>query len=78
MAGQRAGTSSLARLVALLVCAGCVVLIALRTREPSVPSSTGDCTTLARTEIERDETAAGRLTAEQAIIRRRRIAARCL
>ena len=76
MARKRAGTSSLARLVALLVCAGCVVLIALLAREPSVPSSTGDCTTLARTEIERDK-AAGRLTAEQAIIRRQQIAAKC-
>ena len=37
MARKRAGTSSLARLVALLVCAGCVVLIALLARESYRP-----------------------------------------
>ena len=52
------------------------MLITLLARESTGPSSTGDCTTLARTEIERDK-AAGRLTAEQAIIRRQQIAAKC-
>lgn len=76
MVRTRTGTSGLARLLALLVCAGCVVLIAHLARQSMAPTSTGDYAATARAAIERDK-AAGRLTAEQAIIQRQQIAAKC-
>jgi hypothetical protein len=73
------GTSYLARGLALLVCLGCIALIARLALEPggaATPAASGDCITRKRAEIEQEK-AAGRLTAEQAMIRRQKIAAEC-
>ena len=72
-------TSYLARGLALLVCLGCVVLIVRLAQEPGDPatsSADSDCAGRKRAEIEQEK-AAGRLTAEQAMIRRQKIAAEC-
>jgi hypothetical protein len=73
----------IARGLALLVFAGCVAAIACIAREaPKAAPSTAaaaadqDCAARARAEIERLK-AEGRLTAEQAMIRRQKIASSC-
>lgn len=72
------GTSLLARLLALLVFVGCLALIARLALEsaPSGAGSGGDCAAEAQAAIERDK-AEGRLTAQQAIMRRQKIKAEC-
>jgi hypothetical protein len=77
----RTGTSGLARGLALLVCLGCVTLIIRLAQEPGSPAAagsaaSGDCASRKRAEIEQEK-AAGRLTAEQAMIRRQKVAAEC-
>jgi hypothetical protein len=74
-----------ARALALLVCLGSVagmVRLAQQSPATSAPGAAtasadgGDCATRKRAEIEREK-AAGRLTAEQAMIRRQKIAREC-
>lgn len=78
-------TGLLARGVAALVCAGCVwgILQIAREAPDAAPTAattpagdTADCVARKRAEIERLK-AAGALTAEQAMIRRQRIAREC-
>lgn len=75
------GTSYLARGLALAVCLGCVTLIVRLASDPSTTATVGtaaggDCVSRKRAEIEQEK-AAGRLTAEQAMIRRQKIAVEC-
>ena len=78
-AGRR--TALLPRILALAVCAASVLGIVKVTRQ-SVPvtadlaAAGGDCVARKRAEIDQEK-AAGRLTAEQAMIRRQKIKAEC-
>lgn len=68
----------LPRLLALLICIGCIALIA-RLALKSAPTGAargGDCAAETQAAIERDK-AEGKLTAEQAIMRRQKIKAEC-
>jgi hypothetical protein len=75
-------SSLLPRLLALALCAACVLGIVrvVRNAAPAGTvvgvSATDDCAARKRAEIEQ-ERAAGRLTAEQAMIRRQQIKAEC-
>jgi hypothetical protein len=73
-----AGGAYLARGLALLVCLACVLGIARLAREPVAGpvASFGDCVAAGRAEIEALK-ATGRLTAEQAMLRRQKLAAAC-
>ena len=77
MAGR---TSLLPRLLALGICLASIGAIAwiARTAPPAatVAAGDGDCAARKRAEIEAEK-AAGRLTAEQAMIRRQKIRAEC-
>ena len=73
------------RALALLICLGCVAGIARlaqRDQATGAPDAAtasahgSDCTPRRRAELEREK-AAGRLTAEQAMIRRQQIAREC-
>jgi hypothetical protein len=68
----------LARGLALLVCLACVLGIVRLAREPVAgpAASAGDCVAAGRAEIEVLK-AAGRLTAEQAMLRRQKLATAC-
>jgi hypothetical protein len=77
----------LARAVALAIFLGCALAIgrlAQQAPETGAPGAgtgvaaeaDGDCATVKRAEIDREK-AAGRLTAEQAMIRRQKIAREC-
>jgi hypothetical protein len=80
------GAGYAARAVALLVCLGSVAgIVRLAQQGPatSAPGAAaassadgGGCATRKRAEIEREK-AAGRLTAEQAMVRRQKIAREC-
>lgn len=72
------GTSIFARLLALVICISCIALIARLAMEsaPTVPARGGDCAAEAQAAIERDK-AEGKLTAQQAIMRRQKIKAEC-
>jgi hypothetical protein len=84
-APRRAGYL-VARAAALAIFLGCVLAIGrLAQQAPEtgargagtgVAAEAGDCAAIKRAEIERDK-AAGRLTAEQAMIRRQKIAREC-
>jgi hypothetical protein len=73
-------TTLLLRLLALGLCAACVLAIFSIARntppDASVAAAGEDCAARKRAEIEAEK-AAGRLTAEQAMIRRQRIKAEC-
>ena len=75
-----ARTGALPRLVALAVCAaslGGIVWVARSgPSQPVAASADGDCVSRQRAEIEAEK-AAGRLTAEQAMIRRQKLKAEC-
>jgi hypothetical protein len=75
-----ARTALLSRLLALALCTACVLAIFWIARntapDTSVAATGEDCTTRKRAEIEAEKTA-GRLTAEQAMIRRQNIKAEC-
>lgn len=75
-----ARTGPLPRLLALAICAASLAGIAWIARSgPSAPitaSAGGDCVARKRAEIDAEK-AAGRLTAEQAMIRRQKIKAEC-
>jgi hypothetical protein len=83
MAALRSRTALLPRLLAIVICAGCVVGI-VRLAQQAAPMATatgvvaagGDCVARKRAEIEQEK-AAGRITAEQAMIRRQKIKAEC-
>jgi hypothetical protein len=64
--------------LALVICISCIVLIARLAMEsaPTVPARDGDCAAEAQAAIERDK-AEGKLTAQQAIMRRQKIKAEC-
>ena len=72
------GTPMLARLLALLICIGCLALIARLALElaPTGAARGPDCAAEAQAAIERDK-AEGKLTAAQAIMRRQKIKAEC-
>ena len=81
MAASRQRTALLPRVLALAVCAASVLGIVKLTRQ-SLPvaadaaAAGGDCVARKRAEIDQEK-AAGRLTAEQAMIRRQKIKAEC-
>lgn len=71
------GTSMLARLLALLIFVGCMALIARLALEGApTGAARDDCATEAQAAIEREK-AEGKLTAQQAIMRRQKIKAEC-
>lgn len=72
------GTPMLPRLLALLICIGCLALIARLALEsaPTGAARGRDCAAEAQAAIERDK-AEDKLTAEQAIMRRQKIQAEC-
>jgi hypothetical protein len=81
MNATRRSTALLPRLLALALCAASVLGIVRLAREAGplagdVPVAGGDCIARKRAEIEQEK-AAGRLTAEQAMIRRQKIKAEC-
>ena len=83
MAIRQSRTALPPRLLAILICAGCVLGI-VRLAQEAAPAATGtgvaaaggDCVARRRAEIDQEK-AAGRLTAEQAMIRRQKIKAEC-
>ena len=83
MAALQSRTALLPRLLAIVICAGCVAgivrlaqLAAPVAADAGVAAAGGDCVARKRAEIEQEK-AAGRLTAEQAMIRRQKIKAEC-
>ncbi|MFZ1426990.1 MAG: hypothetical protein WAS21_09505 [Geminicoccaceae bacterium] len=72
------GTSILARLLALVICISCIALIARLAMEsaPMGAARGGDCVAEAQAAIGREK-AEGKLTAQQAIMRRQKIKAEC-
>jgi hypothetical protein len=83
MAARRSGTSWHHRLLALAICAACIAAIVRLAGAPDAPpaitataTADADCAARKRAEIDQ-ERSAGRLTAEQAMIRRQKIAAEC-
>jgi hypothetical protein len=81
MAAPSSRTALLPRLLAVLICAGCVLGI-VRLAQEAAPvagetaAAQGDCVARKRAEIDREK-AAGRLSAEQAMLRRQKIKAEC-
>ena len=81
MAAARQRTALLPRILALALCAASVLGI-VRLAQQSAPvaadsaAAGGDCLARKRAEIDREK-AAGRLTAEQAMIRRQKLKAEC-